>query len=309
MNAFRNYGASIGLIFLPLLLLADVLVPAPARAGAPIKADEIVMRDGTVLRGLIVRQTSRDVTLQLPYAEKEISKQDIVRIRNVGDGDLVYKTVPPPGRLPPWRIIANDLRNEDRIREFLQIPATVIDEGVFHNVPYLSFRANRFVELNVYGDPDNPAGIEIGFYGPRRDDREAWRFGRLFLASYLTGVDEISALYELEPAGGILQAGDLTLEATPPDAPDAYGARWISIYNKKQLDRQRMSSAEYAELTLPAERVVLPDGSVAPESWENHEMRRSRRFQSGEDDRVFARGFYRDAQGRFQLLTTDGAGN
>lgn len=45
----------------------------------------------------------------------------------------------------------------------VQIPATVIDKGVLRNVPYKSYRAGDY-EVNVYGDPDQPARVEIGVY-------------------------------------------------------------------------------------------------------------------------------------------------
>jgi hypothetical protein len=49
------------------------------------------------------------------------------------------------------------------ITSLRQIPATVVDKGVMRNVPYLSFQSGDY-ELNVYGDPDNPAGVEIGIH-------------------------------------------------------------------------------------------------------------------------------------------------
>jgi hypothetical protein len=37
----------------------------------------------------------------------------------------------------------------------------VIDKGVLRNVPYASYRGAG-LELNVYGDPESPAGVELG---------------------------------------------------------------------------------------------------------------------------------------------------
>jgi hypothetical protein len=45
-----------------------------------------------------------------------------------------------------------------------QIPATVIDVGRLSYVPYSSFQIGDDRELNVYGDPDAPACVEIGLY-------------------------------------------------------------------------------------------------------------------------------------------------
>ena len=52
---------------------------------------------------------------------------------------------------------------------------------------------------------------------------------RGYLAGFLTTRDEIKALYSLNLDKGIAEASDLTLEITPKDAPDAYGAWWVSL--------------------------------------------------------------------------------
>ena len=50
---------------------------------------------------------------------------------------------------------------------------------------------------------------------------------RGYLAGFLTTREEIAALYSLNLNKGITQAGNIILEITPKDAPDAYGAWWV----------------------------------------------------------------------------------
>ena len=102
------------------------------------------------------------------------------------EGDCAHQRIPSihalytemnrKGKLPSWRVIANDLRTHDTIKSLVEIPATVIDNGEFKNVPYKSFRVNNDVELNIYGDPENPAGIELGIYGPKSGERNCAKF-------------------------------------------------------------------------------------------------------------------------------------
>lgn len=278
-------------------------------ASAALYPDSIELTSGKTLRGLIVKQTSSDVTIQMPYGEDTIKNEDIVRIRNVDDDEMWFVRVLTPGSLPPWRVIANDLRNQDEIKNFKEIPATAIDNGAFKNVPYSSFRANGNLEMNIYGDPDDPAGVELGIYGINRSNEKIHKVIRQFLGSYLSSVPEIKALYELDlKKDSIQKVGDLTMEVSLPNAPDSYGAWWLSFYNEKKLNAIRLSDAEYAKLTLPVEDVLDHRGRVKVMEWEAADIRNSPRAQKAkEDGRILFGGFYRDKNGVFRL--SDGGKN
>jgi len=289
-----------------LLALVGCFVAQASFAAPPsvLDPDELVLRNGKTIHGLIVEKNSVRVVMQTPSGELEYRRSDILRIRDRETTEGAYTEVPKPGSLPDWRVVVNDLRLEDYVRTFEQIPATTIDTGVFKNVPYRSFRMNEFYELNVYGDPSDPAGIEIGIYGFSRNSAEAQKRCRDFLASYLTDVGQLNAVYSLSAKGQILKAGPMTLETTAPNAPDAYGAWWISVYNEERLKEVRLSDSEYDKLTLPPKAVNLPDGRVEANAWDHEELKDARRLNK-EGDRVLVRGFKRDANGRFQLALWD----
>jgi hypothetical protein len=153
---------------------------------------------------------------------------------------------------PTCAHIVGRLRRETWGKELKQIPATVIDKGILKNVPYASFRcANGDCELNVYGDPSKPAGVEIGVYRNFINDLSAKKRCIEFVAELLPNESCKVLLRSLNQDQGLVTLGNLTLETTPPFAEDAYGGWWVSAYNIKALDASRASDKEMAEISVP----------------------------------------------------------
>jgi hypothetical protein len=266
--------------------------------------DSLVLTDGTVVRGLIIKNSRDSVLIQQEHRELDFPKSRIVRINDNADTTALYTDINRRGELPSWRVIANDLRTHDAIKSLVEIPATVIDVGDFKNVPYRSFRVNDDIELNIYGDPENPAGVELGIYGHRSSNKRLRKVLRGYLAGFLTTREEIAALYSLGLEKGITQVGNITMEITPKDAPDAYGAWWVSLYNRKALDSVRLSNAEYAKLVRPVNEVIDKKGRVISGGWTRKDAKLSRKMQDlGQSAKVILRGFYRDDNGVFRLIT------
>jgi hypothetical protein len=266
--------------------------------------DSLVLKSGKVVHGLIIKNSRDSVLMQQENKEIDYPKNRIVRINDNADTEALYTDINRKGKLPSWRVIANDLRTNDAVKSLVEIPATVIDVGDFINVPYKSFRVNNDVELNIYGDPEDPAGVELGIYGPRSAKQRLRKILRGYLAGFLTTREEIAALYSLGLEKGITQVGNITLEITPKDAPDAYGAWWVSLYNRKELDRVRLNDAEYARLVRPVNEVIDKRGRVISGGWSEKDARRSKKInRMGDSAKVLLRGFYRDDQGVFRLIT------
>ncbi|MFA7232522.1 MAG: hypothetical protein WC076_00265 [Terrimicrobiaceae bacterium] len=287
-------------------LASAVLLPLAAFAAddsfrAP---DSIVLKDGRTVKGLIIKNSADSVLIQEEFGEKSYPKSEIVRIRDEADIGVLFTDIHRKGDLPSWRVIANDLRMHDNIKSVVEIPATAIGVGEFRNVPYKSFRVNRDIELNIYGDPNDPAGLEMGIYGSHSGNQKIRHTLRSYLAGFLTTREELAALYALALRGGIRTAGSMTLEITPKTAPDAYGAWWISLYNVKDLDAIRLTDAEYARLTKPAHEVIDSRGRVVAGGWTGKDLAKSERLDKlGANARVLLRGFYRDSNGDFRVLT------
>jgi len=164
---------------------------------------------------------------------------------------------------------------------------------------------NRDIELNIYGDPAAPAGIELGIYGSRKNDEKLQEALRAYFAGFLTMRQEIAAFYRIGLREGKATAGVMTFEVVPATAPNSEGAWWISLYNAKTLNASRLSQAKYDELTKPLDEVVARDGSVIAKGWSKNDLMKTDRAKFLYDKRkVQLRGFYRDKNGDFQLLTS-----
>lgn len=243
-----------------LLSLAPVFLQAQSEGFA--EPDSILLKDGSTQRGVIVKSTADAVFLQQRYGISEFSKSRIVRIFDGVDVGMEFTESGKKGDLPSWRVMVNDIRNNDAVTSLAPIPPTLIDNGYLKNVPYLSFRINDYVEMNVYGNPDEPAAIEFGVYGKLSSSDKLRRTLRSFLAGFLTSRKEVGAIYSIPFTGGEKKAGDFRIRITPSSAPDAYGAWWICLYNPKTLEAARVGDAEYAKATLPPNQVVDPSGKV-----------------------------------------------
>ena len=288
------------------ILLILLNLPAGLRAADdPDRSpDTLHLLDGKVVHGLIIRNSSDSVLIQQENGELDIPKSKIVRIIDNADRNVLYTGMNRKGQLPSWRVIANDLRTHDAVKSLVEIPATVIDVADFRNVPYKSFRVNEDVELNIYGDPENPAGVELGIYGPRSADKKLRKLLRAYLAGFLTTREEIAALYSLGLNKGKTQVGNITIEITPAHAFDAYGAWWVSLYNPTELAKVRLSDSEYKRLVRPFDEVIGKKGRVISGGWSRKDAERSRKVRAeGSSARVIMKGFYRDDNGVFRLIT------
>jgi hypothetical protein len=231
-------------------------------------------------------------------------KSQIVRIIDVPEEGSEFTNMLGKGDLPPWWVIVNDLRTHDNIKSFVEIPAIKVDVGVFRNVPYKSFRINDRLEFNIYGDPENPAAVELGIFGKRASDKRLQTMLRAYLAGFLTTRAELAALYSVGLDEGIARAGNFVAEVTPTTAEDAFGAWWISLYNQKRLESVRLDDAAYTALTLPADLVVEKDGRVKSREWTKADLGLAPRMDS-DSDAVIKRGFYRDKNGVFRVYGSE----
>lgn len=287
-------------------LAAVCLLPLTAAASLrPADApDTVRLNDGTVLRGLILQNTPDTVLIQTANGEASLPKEYISRIDDAPNGEAIFASIMGRDELPPWRSVVHDLRTHDAIRSFEQIPPTSIDNGLLRNVPYLSFRVNGRSELNIYGDHNNPAAIEFGIYGARNVTDETRQLFREFIAGHLHSREQIRALYSLSPDKRDARAGKLAFRLIRPGDPDSYGGTWIVVYRPDRLERARLPDKAYAEITRPFDEVNNPDGSLRADKVEENEnwLDRTMEWLTGQEREL--RGFYRDRNGVFRVLTT-----
>ena len=225
--------------------------------------DTLILNDGKVLHGLIVCNSIFSVTLQQKLGEKDIPKSWIRRIDDEPDDGFYFSDIINPGKLPPWRMVVQDFRYDDNIKSFREVPATAITIGYLKNIPYLSFRVNKRVEMNVYGNPENPVCLEFGIY--EKNPEEITKFKKIiraYLAGILNSRAEVGALYALPETGGDMRVGQIALKVLPPTSPEADQGWWLSIYRPNALDSARVSNAEYEKVTVPFDHVNLKTGDL-----------------------------------------------
>lgn len=239
MNLIQGIPAIVRQRKLAVLALAIFAGAFPARA-----VDEVLLKSGNRVKGTIVAQSRDQVVMRIGEGTIVYPKRAIRRIYDGITANHPASQVRADDELPPWWIPLADLYAEDWVTTLKNVPATVIESGSFQNVPYLSFRANSRYELNIYGDPAKPAAIEIGHDSAARPSKEVVAHCREFLVSYLTDLDQIKALYDLDAAGGSRAEGGLTIRVTPPGEADAYDGWWLLVIDEERLAAARARTPE-----------------------------------------------------------------
>ena len=288
------------LFLITLLTVRAAMDPTEKR----LYPDTIVMNDGRELHGMIIKHDALKVVLQQRMGELEILKKYIRRIQDEGAAGVYFADVVDPGKLPPWRMIVQDLRTDDNIRSFREIPATTIEYGFLKNIPYLSFRINKHTEMNVYGNPEDPVCLEFGIYEHGGQITKFKKIIRSYLAGCLNSRAEIAALYALSEKGDERKVGKLCFKITPPSSPDAYGGWWIQVYDPNRLERARVSDAEYRKDTLPFNEVNAANGKLRDEQTLKHDKFLSDTMMTWSKMIPGLRGFYRDKDGELKLQIT-----
>lgn len=271
----------LSLLSLSLAALLGFTTSAPAAAptsdpAANRSSDFVLLYSGEKIGGQILSQTKNAVIMMRDASHVSIPKHDIQRIYDSSEGDLAFTDLLlKKGSFPPWWVPAYDLFFLDWLKTFEQIPATVIDSGELKNVPYLSFRANRNFELNIYGDPKHPAGIEIGVYGPQRSNPQTQKMLREFMTSYLHSIKEIRALQSLPASGGRVSVDDMTIAILPPDSDEAYGGWWVSLWYPKSLARARVPASQLDAVTHTQAEIV--EKTVSATAWDKKDLQKTQK--------------------------------
>lgn len=269
---------------------------------APVAmADAIQLTSGKLLYGDIISTNDRELVIALDYGVHRYKLSEIAHI-SANDGKITLpdsEKAKAQQRFPNWRKIFGNLARQPWAGDVHQVPAVVIDRGSLYNVPYTSYRCGKGgYELNIYGDPDEPAGVELGVYDDLANDPEARRNCREFIASLLEFSPDADAIFELDDEGGQTRRGNLLIEITPPEAIDSYGGWWISVMRPNAIDAARAMPDEIERISAP-----LKQAKKGEAGWTRDEMQEFR--GSGFDsDRVFARGFRRTDEAQYLVGET-----
>jgi len=254
-----------------------------------LKGDDRNSQEGKELRELVADRY-REIMTAFPGTQAAIDAAQLL------DGKEVRERPAPPdpdgGKSDQFNFLPDadkclDVATRQAWAEDLkQIPATVIDKGVMRSVPYQSYRAGDY-EMNIYGDPDHPAGVEIGVYSGLLRSKIAKNHCVEFMAAVLTDPGDRYLLRSLKLTIDSVKRGNLTFEITPETADDAYGGWWVSVYNTKALDKARASAKELAAITVDKQTAAKAPAGL---SWSATGPCACPLGSS----KVYARGYYRD---------------
>jgi hypothetical protein len=214
-------------------------------------ADTIRLKNGGSLEGVIVKEGDGEVVVRLKYATVTLDRSDI---------DSIEKKAPEEApaakglRLPRWDRCIEVVASRPWSGQLRQIPATVIDKGILKNVPYMSHKSGNY-EFNLYGDPDEPAGVEIGVTKELLKSDAAKKECLEVIVALLADPKDAAALRSLDLKPGKTEREGLTFEVTPETAEDAYDGWWISVYSAKLLDEARATDEELRKLTVNEEEL------------------------------------------------------
>ena len=217
--------------------------------GSPLAfADTLLFSNNETARGIILRTNANDLLLLNDYGTVIWPRSTVRKI-------TIERTESPEAqnadRLPKFKTVLLLLNKQTWAVDLKQIPATVIDQGIMRNVPYVSFRCGEDIEVNVYGDLDRPVGIEAGVYRKLLEDGAAKRRCVDFISTLLEQGEDRKAVRQLNLDGSLTNRDELIFEVTPPTAVDAYGGWWISVYSPTRMDLARASDAELREISTP----------------------------------------------------------
>jgi hypothetical protein len=233
-----------------------------------------------VIQGTVVQTNEDELLVLANYGTVKCQTGEILSIKrepNRKPTTLSTNTVAVEQRIPDWRTVIAKLAPQVWSSKLRQIPATVITNGILRNVPYISFRCGLDYEVNIYGDLDKPAGVEVGMYLDLVSSDHARDNAINFLSSILIKETDQAAVKNLNRAKDVLSQEGLTFEITPATADDSYGGWWVSIYDQKALDQARVSDRELESITVLNSIIMSVTNSADVEvSWTKEDIKYAR---------------------------------
>ena len=133
-------------------------------------ADSITFSTDRTVTGTILQTNGNNLLLMTDYGTLSYS---LAIIKEIKFESLETDETVSTNRMLGSKAALVSLGKQPWAKNLKQIPATVIDKGILRSVPYVSFRCGDDYEVNVYGDPAHPAGIEVGVYRKLLEDRSA----------------------------------------------------------------------------------------------------------------------------------------
>lgn len=221
-----------------------------------LKADVVVLQNGSVIAGNVLQQDANGVLLQMDSGTYRFPLSSVSDVKKEA---AAAPHVSNNGKLiPDWAQIVTLLANTGWSQGLKQVPATMIETGIWKNVPYVSFRCRSDgYEVNIFGDLNDPAAVQIGAMSYLSQSAEAKSNCVNFICSVLANADDRKMVRALNfNQKDVEKAGGMTFDTVLPGEWGSYGGWWVSVRNDAALANAQASEAELLAITQP--RVVAP---------------------------------------------------
>ncbi len=221
-----------------------------------LKADVVVLQNGSVITGNVLQQDGDGVLIQMtsgtyrfPLSSVSDVKKEAAAAPHVSNNGK---------RIPDWAQIVTLLANTGWSQGLKQVPATMIEAGIWKNVPYVSFRCRSGgYEVNIFGDLNNPAAVQIGAMSYLSQDPAARSNCVNFICSVLVSADARKMVRSLDwNLKDSKKNAGMTFQTILPGEWSSYGGWWVSVYNDSALANAQASETELLAITQP--RVAAP---------------------------------------------------
>ena len=255
--------------FLSVIILASVFNTLT------VFADTLVFLNGKTCSGTVIQTNCDEVLLLMDFAAFNYSKNSLKEIKIEPTPIASFST----GRISDFKQTISKLSKELWATNLTPIAATVIENGILRNVPYTSFKCGEDYEINIYGELEHPAGIEVGVYHKLCESVLAKSNCVQFIISLLSQAADRKIVQGLDLKKDLAVFDKLTFEVTPQTAQDAYGGWWVSVYSETELNLARASSDELKQISMAKSDAMKETGQdVDSAAWSSKELKLSRRL-------------------------------
>jgi hypothetical protein len=237
-----------------------------------LRADVLLLQSGALVTGKVLQHDGNGVLMQ---TESGTYRYPQAWIKDVKPEAATAPHVSNNGQtIPDWAQIVTLLADSGFAPEIKQVPASVIGYGNFKNVPYLSFRcAFGGYEINIYGDLNEPAAIQIGAMNALKESAAAKSNCVNFVCSVLASADARKMVRALKWDQKDMETKDgLMFETLLPGEMGSYGGWWLSVYNQNALASAQASDAELLALAQPRIPAQPMAGAMQPAPATNSNM-------------------------------------
>jgi len=227
--------------------------------------DTLIFSNGRALSGTVIQTNGDDLLVLTSHASFNFSKTSIKEIKTEPTEAVESSNA---SRLPDFKKAVFFLSKQSWAAKLTPIPATVVDKGILRNVPYTSFRCGGDYEVNIYGDLENPSGIEIGMYHKLLDDASASSGDLISNAEVVRVIDGVSLVWRNGPtSGGMVKLADL-----PEDLRIRFGydpvktqaADKLEKENREHWHQEAQVAAQAAQVSQAAAAQYTPSSYFSP---------------------------------------------